>query len=77
VFKNRFWRRVFCPKIQEVKGDWKKLQNEQFHDLYSSPKIIWVIKQKRIKWVGHVAHTGQEKNACWFLVGKAEGEGPL
>jgi hypothetical protein len=48
-------RRIFGPKRDEVTGEWRKLHNEQLHDLYTSPSIIRVIKSRRIRWAGHVA----------------------
>jgi hypothetical protein len=44
VFENRVLRRIFGPKRDEVKGEWRKLHNEELHDLYSSPNIVRVIK---------------------------------
>jgi hypothetical protein len=44
VFENRVLRRIFGPKRDEVKGDWRKLHNEELHNLYSSPNIIRMIK---------------------------------
>jgi hypothetical protein len=41
VFKNRVLRRIFGPKRDEVAGDWRKLHNEEFHNLYSSPSTRW------------------------------------
>jgi hypothetical protein len=55
VFENRVLRRIFGPKRDEVTGDWRKLHNEEFHNLYSSPNIIRMIKSRRITWAGHVA----------------------
>jgi hypothetical protein len=43
VFENRVLRRLFGPKMDEVKGGWRKLHNEELHDLYSSPSIIRII----------------------------------
>jgi hypothetical protein len=40
--------RKFGPKNDEVTGEWRKLHNEQLHDLYSSPSIIRIIKPRRI-----------------------------
>jgi hypothetical protein len=40
VFENRVLRRIFGPKRDEVKGEWRKLDNEELHDLYSSPSIL-------------------------------------
>jgi hypothetical protein len=65
VFENRVLRRVFGPKRDEVTGKWRRLHNEELNDLYSSPKIIQVVKSRRMRWTGHVArrrkrevHTG-------------------
>jgi len=41
VFENRVLRRIFGPKRNEVKGEWRKLHNEELSDLYSSPNIVW------------------------------------
>jgi hypothetical protein len=54
VFENRVLRRIFGPKRDEVTGDWRKLHNEELHDLYSSPSIIRIIKSRRMRWAGHV-----------------------
>jgi hypothetical protein len=50
VFENRVMRRIFGPKRDEVAGDWRKLHNEELHNLYSSPSIIRMIKSRRMKW---------------------------
>jgi hypothetical protein len=55
VFENRVLRRIFCPKRDEVTGDWRKLPNEGLHNWYSSPNIIRMIKSRRMRWAGHVA----------------------
>jgi hypothetical protein len=49
MFENRVLRRIFGPKRDEVKGDWKKLHNEELHNLYSSPNIIRMIKSRRMR----------------------------
>jgi hypothetical protein len=54
VFKNRVLRRIFGPKRDEMTGGWRKLQNEELHNLYSSRSIIRVIKSKWMRWAGHV-----------------------
>jgi hypothetical protein len=58
VFENRVLRRIFGPKRNEVTGEWRKLHNEEFRDLYSSPSIIPIIKSRRMRWAGHVARMG-------------------
>jgi hypothetical protein len=61
VFENRVLRRIFGPKRDEVAGEWRKLHNEELHNLYSSPDIIRQIKPRRMRLVGHVACTGEER----------------
>jgi hypothetical protein len=39
VFENRVLRRIFGPKRDEVTEGWRKLHNEELHDLYTSPSI--------------------------------------
>jgi hypothetical protein len=50
VFENRVLRRIFVPKRDEVTGGWRKLYNEELHNLYSSPSIIRIIKSRRMRW---------------------------
>jgi hypothetical protein len=45
--------------------------------LYSSPSIITIMKAKRMRWAGHVARMGEDRNAYMLLVGKPEGRRPL
>jgi hypothetical protein len=56
---------------------WRKLHNEDFHNLYSSPSIIRMIKPRRMRRAGHVARMGTRRNAYRILVGKPEGRRPL
>ena len=49
---------LFGPKRDQVKGEWRKLHNEELNDLYSSPNIVRVIKSRRMRWTGHVARMG-------------------
>jgi hypothetical protein len=77
VFENTVLRRIFGPKRDEVMGEWRRLHNEELHDLYSSPSIIRIIKSRRMRWAGHVAPMGEKRTACRLLVGKLEGRRPL
>jgi hypothetical protein len=58
-------------------GEWRKLQNEELNDLYSSPDIVLVIKSRRMKWAGHVAHMGDKRVVYSVLVWKPEAKRPL
>jgi hypothetical protein len=55
VTENRVLRRIFGPKRDEVAGGWRKMQNEELHNLHSSSCIIRIIKSRRMRWAGHVA----------------------
>jgi hypothetical protein len=77
VFENRILRRIFGPKRDEVTREWRKLHNEELHNLYSSPDIIRQVKSRRMRWVGHVARMGDERKLCRVLMGKKEGKRPL
>ena len=77
VFENRVLRRVFGPKRDEVTGEWKKLHNGVLSDLYSLSNIVRVVKSRRMRWAGHVAHMGEGRGVQRALVGKPEGKRPL
>jgi hypothetical protein len=76
VFENRVLWRIFGPKREED-GSWRKLHNDELHDLYSSPNIVRVIKSRRMRWAGHVAHIGEGRGVYRVLVGRPEGKRPL
>jgi hypothetical protein len=77
VFENRVLRRIFGPKRDEVTGEWRKLHNEELHNLYSSPDIIRRGKSRRMRWAGHVARMGEERKMYKVLVVKPEGKRPM
>jgi hypothetical protein len=60
-----------------VTGNWRKLHNEELHNMYSSASIIRIIKSRRMRWLGHVERMGERKNAYRLLVGKPEERRPL
>jgi hypothetical protein len=77
VFKNRVLRRLFGPKRDEVTGKWRKLHNEELHNLYLFPVIIRQIKSTRMGWAGHVARMEQERNVYRVLLENAKGKRPF
>jgi hypothetical protein len=66
VFNNRVLSRIFGPKRDEVKGVWRKLHNEELHDLYSSLTIVRVITSRRMRWAEHVVPIGRERRVQGF-----------
>jgi hypothetical protein len=66
-------RRISGATRDEVTGEWRRLLNEELYALRFSPNIILVIKLRRLKWVGHLACTGERRGAYWILVEKPEG----
>jgi hypothetical protein len=69
-------RRIFGPKREED-GSWRKLHNDELHNLYSSPNIVTVIKSRKMRWAGHVASMGEGRGAYRVLIGRPEGKRPL
>jgi hypothetical protein len=59
VFENGVLGKIFGPKRDEAIGGWRKLHNEELHNLRSSASIIRIIKSRRMRWAGHVARVGR------------------
>jgi hypothetical protein len=81
VFENRMLRKIFGPKMEED-GSWRKLHNDELHNLYSSLNIVMVIKSRRMRWAGHVARMEEGRGREWrgvyrILVESPEGKRPL
>jgi hypothetical protein len=74
VFEKRVLRRIFGPKRNEVTRGWRKLHNEELHNLYSSPSTIRVNKSRRMRWAGHVTRMCEKRNIYRILVAKPEGK---
>jgi hypothetical protein len=68
VFENRVLRKIFGHKREED-ASWRKLHNDQLHNLYSSPNIVRVIKSRRMRWVGHVARMVEGRVFTGFWLG--------
>ena len=68
MFGNRALRKIFGPKRDEVRGEWRKLHNEELNDPYSSPNIVRVIKSRRMGLAGQVARLrgGEERRIPGF-----------
>jgi hypothetical protein len=77
VFVNRMLKRIFGQKRDGVTGGWRKLHDEELHDLHSSPSLTRMIESRRMGWAGHVAGMGEKRNVYKLLVGKPEERRPL
>jgi hypothetical protein len=69
LFEIMVLRRIFGPKKDAVRGEWRRLPNEELYDLYSSPNIVHVIKSRRMRWAGHVACMGEREAYTGFWWG--------
>jgi hypothetical protein len=69
-------KRIFGPKREEYRS-WRKVHNDEHYSLCSSPNIIWVIKSRRMMWVGHVACMEEGRYVYRVLVGRPKRERPL
>ena len=77
MFENRVLRKIFELKRDEVTGEWRKLHNEEFNNLYCSLDIVRVIKSRRMGWAGNVACMGERRGVYRVVVEECEGKRPL
>jgi hypothetical protein len=61
--QNKVLRRTYGPKREDMAGDWRRLHNEELHNLYASPNIVSIIISGRLKWVRHAGCMGVMRNA--------------
>ena len=69
MFENRVLRRIFGPKRDEIRGEWRKLRNEKLNDLNCSPNIVRMIKLRRMRREGHAARKerrGEVHTRFWW-----------
>jgi hypothetical protein len=77
AFENRVLKRIFGHTRGKVTGEWRKLHNEELHNLYSSTNTIRQIKARRMRWAGRVARIWEERKVNKVFVGKPEGKRQL
>jgi hypothetical protein len=65
-------RKIFGPKREEDRF-WRKLHNDELQSLYSSSKIVTVIKSRRMRWAGHIARMGRGEVFTGFWLGGLKG----
>ena len=71
------WGEYLGLRVTRKRGNGEILHNAELSDLYSLPNIVWVVKLRRMRWAGHVAHMGEGRDVHRILVGKPEGKRPL
>jgi hypothetical protein len=70
-------RRIFGPERDEIREGWRKLNNDELHNMLSSLNIIRIIKQRRTRWAAHAARMRGKRNAYRALMGKPKGTRPI
>jgi len=50
---------MFRPKAEKLAIGWRRMHNEKFHNMYSSPDFIRVIKSRKMRWEGHAGCMGE------------------
>jgi hypothetical protein len=73
----RVLRRIFGLQREKVAVGWRRLRNEELHNLYISPYVSLAIKSGRMRLAGNVARMVEMRNACNILVGKTEEKRPF
>ena len=76
VFENRMLRKTFGLRETRQQGEWRRLHNEEFYDLYSSPNIFRMIKYRRIRNGWHEAPREERRGTYGVLIEKSVGKRP-
>jgi hypothetical protein len=72
LFENRVARIILGCLMEEVKRGWRKLHNEELHDIYSSNNAV-MTKPRTVRWAGYVAGVGEKRHANTQFRRKPEG----
>ena len=75
VFENMVLRIIFGRNREEVKGEWRRLHNEELNDLYCSLNIVRVTKSRIMRWAGRVARMGERRGVYRVLWGNRRKRG--
>ena len=59
LFEKKALRIMFGSKRDEVTREWRTLHNEELNYLYCSPNVVRMVKSRRMRWAGHIAHMGE------------------
>jgi hypothetical protein len=66
-------KRICGQKRDDMERGWRKLYNEELHNLYSSPSVMRMIKSRGMRWAGHVARMGRGMHTgFWWEIQKEE-----
>jgi hypothetical protein len=68
---------IFGPKRRALTGGWRKLHNEELHNLYCTSNVIKVIRSRRMRWEEQETSVEEMRKAYEIIVGKPEGKWPL
>lgn len=59
LFENWGMRKIFGPERDGLRGEWRKLHNEELNVMYCSYNIVRVIKWSGLRWAGHLERMGR------------------
>ena len=62
---------------RDENGEWRRINNEEFHNLFRSPNIVKVVKSRRLRWARHVPRMEEDRSAFKIFTGKPTVKRPL